>query len=278
MFRKQLIAGAAALGLAVAIPVLAAAETGSYAAINGLTMYYQVAGSGPPLVLLHGGVCTIEDCMGPVRAALAQGRQTIAMEQQAHGRTADIGRPLSYDQMAEDTAALLKQLKVENADIVGYSMGGAIALRLALKHPALVRKAVVFGTGYSGAGFPPGFLEGFKTLKADDIPAAFRQAYEKVAPDPKGWPTLIEKIKGLVANAKDMTADDLKAIKAPVLVMIGDADIVRAEHAVEMYRLIPNAKLGILPVSDHFAFVQRADWIAAMTKAFLEAPMPEAKK
>jgi pimeloyl-ACP methyl ester carboxylesterase len=277
MIRKQLIAGAAALGLAIAIPVLAAAETGSYAAVNGLKMYYQVEGSGRPLVLLHGGVCTIEACMGAVRAQFAKTWKTIAMEQQAHGRTADIDRPLTYEQMAEDTAALLKQLKVEGADVVGYSMGGAIALRLARKHPALVRKVVVFGTGYSGAGFPPGFLDSFKTLKAEDIPAAFRQAYEKVAPNPNGWPALVEKIKGLVANAKDMTPDDLKTIKAPVLVMIGDADIVKPEHAVELFRAIPNAKLGILPVSDHFAFMQRSDWIVAMTKAFLEAPMPEAK-
>jgi pimeloyl-ACP methyl ester carboxylesterase len=277
MIRKQLIAGAAALGLMITVPVLAAAETGSYAAVNGLKMYYQVQGTGRPLVLIHGGVCTIEDCMGPVRTALASGRQTIAMEQQGHGRTADIDRPLSYDQMVEDTAALLKQLKVENADIIGYSMGGGIALRLALRHPALVRKVVVFGALYSAAGHPPGFLDGFKTLKAEDIPAAFRQAYEKVAPNPKGWPALVEKIKGLVQTARDLTPEDLKSIKARVLVMIGDADIVRAEHAVEMYRLIPNAKLGILPVSDHFAFVQRPDWIAAMTKAFLEAPMPEAK-
>lgn len=277
MIRKQLIAGAAALGLAVAIPVSAAAETGSYAAVNGLKMYYQAEGSGRPLVLIHGGVCTIEDCMGPVRAALAAGRRTIAMEQQGHGRTADVDRPLGYDQMTEDTAALLKQLKVEAADVVGYSMGGAIALRLALRHPGLVRKVSVFGTGYSGAAYPPGFRDSFKTLKAEDIPAAFRQAYEKVAPNPKRWPALVEKIKGLVENAEDLAPADLKAIRAPVLVMVGDADIVRAEHAVEMYRLIPNAKLGILPGSDHFAFVQRPDWIAAMIKAFLDAPMPEAK-
>ena len=277
MIKRQLIAGAAALGLAITVPVLAAAETGSYAAVNGLKMYYQVQGTGRPLVLLHGGVCTIEGCMGPVRSALAAGRRTIAMEQQGHGRTADIDRPLSYDQMTEDTAALLKQLKIENADVVGYSLGGAIALRLALRHPALVRKAVVFGTGYSAAGFPPGFLEGFKTMKATDIPAAFREAYEKVAPDPKRWPALVEKIKGLAANAKDLAPENLKAIKAPVLVLTADADIVRTEHAVEMFRLLPNGKLGVLPVSDHFAFVQRADWVAAMIKAFLDAPMPEAK-
>jgi pimeloyl-ACP methyl ester carboxylesterase len=277
MIRRQLIASAAALGLLMSVPLSAAAETGSYATVNGLKMYYQMQGTGRPLVLIHGGVCTIEDCMGPVRAALAAGRQTIAMEQQAHGRTADIDRPLSYDQMTEDTAALLKQLKVENADVIGYSMGGAIALRLAQRHPGLVRKVAVFGTGYSAAGFPPGFLDAFKTMKAEDIPAAFRQAYEKVAPDPKGWPQLVEKIKGLVHTAKDMTPDDLKKIQAPVLVMIGDADIVRAEHAVEMSRLMPNAKLAILPVSDHFAFVQRADWVSAMIKAFLDAPMPEKK-
>jgi len=277
MIRKQLIAGAAALGLAVAVPVLAAAETGSYATVNGLKMYYQVEGNGRPLVLIHGGVCTIEACMGTVRAQLVKSWKTIAMEQQAHGRTADIDRPLTYEQMADDTATLLKQLKIENADIVGYSMGGAIALRLAVKYPELVRKVVVFGTGYSAGGFPPGFLDAFKALKAEDIPAAFRQEYEKVAPDPKRWPALVEKIKGLVNNAKDLAPDDLKTIKAPVLVMIGDADIVRPEHAVEMFRLIPNAKLGIVPVSDHFAFVQRSDWIFAMTKAFLDAPMPEQK-
>jgi pimeloyl-ACP methyl ester carboxylesterase len=154
MIRKQLIAGAAALGLAIAIPVSAAAETGSYAAVNGLKMYYQVEGSGRPLVLIHGGVCTIEACMGALRAQLVKTWKTIAMEQQAHGRTADIDRPLSYHQMAEDTAALLKQLKIENADVVGYSMGGAIALRLAVKYPELVRKVVVFSTGYSAGGFP----------------------------------------------------------------------------------------------------------------------------
>lgn len=106
MIEKQLIAGAAALGLSLFVPVLAAAETDSYAAVNGLRMYYQVQGTGRPLVLIHGGVCTIEDCMGPVRTVLAAGRRTIAMEQQGHGRTADIDRPLSYDQMAEDTATL----------------------------------------------------------------------------------------------------------------------------------------------------------------------------
>lgn len=275
MLRKTLAAAFAAAALAAALP--ASAETGSYANVNGLKMYYQIQGGGRPLVLLHGGVCTIETCLGAIRAPLEKDRQTIAIEQQGHGRTADIDRPLNLDQMAEDTAALLRQLKVENADVVGYSMGGAIALRLALRHPALVCKVIVFGTAYSNDGLVPGLVENFKTLKADDVPAMFRDAYAKVAPDPKRWPTLVEKIKAMVLSGQGLRADDVKSIKAPVLVMVGDADIVRPEHAVEMFRLIPGAQLAVLPVSDHFAPMQRSEWIVAMTKAFLDAPMPKAK-
>jgi pimeloyl-ACP methyl ester carboxylesterase len=277
MIRKQLIQGAAALGLLVAVPVLAAAETGNYAAINGLKMYYQVQGTGRPLVLLHGGVCTIESCMGQLRAPLAKTWRTIAMEQQAHGRTADIDRPLSVEQMAEDTAALLRQLKVANADIVGYSMGGGIALHLALRHPDLVRKVVIFGTNYNNEGFPPGFLEGFKALKPEQVPAAFREVYEKVAPDPKRWPQLVEKIKDMALTSKGLKAEEMKSIKAPVLVMVGDRDIVTAEHAVQMFRLLPNGKLAVLPDTDHFGFTIRGEWVLSMTQAFLDAPMPQAK-
>jgi pimeloyl-ACP methyl ester carboxylesterase len=272
---RRSFALAGALALALAAPALA--ETGSYATVNGLKMYYQVEGSGRPLVLIHGGVCTIEACLGKLRTPLAANWRTIAMEQQGHGRTADIDRPLSLDQMAEDMAALLRQLKIENADVVGYSMGGAIAMRLALRHPGLVRKVVIFGTGYNADAYPPGFLDGFKALKAEDIPAAFRGEYEKVAPDPKRWPILIEKIKAMVADDKGLSDADLKSIKAPVLVMVGDADIVRPEHAVAMFRLLPHGKLAVLPVSDHFAPVARSDWVVAMAKAFLEAPMPEQK-
>jgi len=273
MFGKSILA--AAVVLAIAAP--ASAETGRYAAVNGLKMYYQIQGTGRPLVLIHGGVCTIEACMGKLRTPLAKTWRTVAMEQQGHGRTADIDRPLTIEQMAEDTAALLRQLKIENADIIGYSMGGAIALRLAQKHPALVRKVVIFGTAYSNDGLIPGLVENFKTMKPEDIPAAFRQTYEKVAPDPKGWAVLIGKISAMVLEGKDMRAEEIQSIKAPTLVMVGDADIVRPEHAVAMFRLLPHGQLAVLPGSDHFAPVQRSDWIVAMAKAFLESPMPKAK-
>src|ERR1041385_1061056 len=136
--RAALVAVLAFTGSLAAHDAAAEAAKGNYATVNGLKMYYEVHGAGgTPLVLLHGGLCTIESCLASIIPALAKDRRVIAIEQQAHGRTADIDRPLSYEQMAEDTAALLREIGVQKADIFGYSMGGAIALRLGMKHPAL---------------------------------------------------------------------------------------------------------------------------------------------
>jgi pimeloyl-ACP methyl ester carboxylesterase len=257
------------LGLAAAALYAAG---GSYASVNGLKMYYEVQGNGRPLVLLHGGVCTIEVCLDKIRAPFAKTRRTIAIEQQGHGRTADIDRPLSYEQMTEDTAALLRQLKVANADFFGYSMGGAIALRVALKHPDLVRRVVIIGTATSSEGLVPGLMENMKALKPEDVPQQFRDAYAKTAPDPKQWPALVGKIKTLMLEAKDLQPEDVRAIQAPTLFMIGDSDIVRPEHAVETFRLLPRGQLAVLPGSDHFAPMQRAGWVASMVRTFLEKP------
>lgn len=257
--------------LAIAALLLTGPALADYASVNGLRMYYEVQGSGRPLVLLHGGVCTIEVCIGKVRAPFVKSRRTIAAEQQGHGRTADIDRPLSYDQMAEDTAALLRQLKVKNADFFGYSMGGSIALRIAMRHPELVRRMAIFGAGYSNAGMVPGLIDSFKTLKAEDIPQQFRDAYAKTAPDPQKWPQLVGKITRLVLDAKDLTAADLESIQAPTLVMSADGDIIRAEHAVEMYRLLPKGRLAVLPVADHFAPMERPQWVVSMIRTFYEA-------
>src|SRR5687767_6893545 len=170
---RSLAAIAAVLALALAAP--ASAANGSYASVNGLKMYYEIEGTGRPLVLLHGGLCTIEVCLGKLRPALAKGWKTIAIEQQAHGRTADRDRPLTHEQMAEDTAALLRQLKIRNADFFGYSMGGSIALRIALRHPDLVRKVVIIGTSFNNEGLIPGLVENIKALKAEEVPPQFRE-------------------------------------------------------------------------------------------------------
>ncbi|HZP92666.1 MAG TPA: alpha/beta hydrolase [Burkholderiales bacterium] len=259
--------------LALTAPVLA----GEYASVNGLKMYYEVEGHGRPLVLLHSGLCTIEVCFGKLRPAFTKSWRTIAPELQGHGRTADIDRPLSMDQMTEDVAALLRQLKVQNADFFGASIGGGIALRLALKYPELVHKAVIFGVQYNNDGLIPGLIEKLKALKAEDVPPQFREGYAKVAPDPTKFPALVAKLDAMVLGEKGFSPEEIKSIKAPILVMIGDTDFVRPEHAVEMYRLLPHGQLAVLPLSTHFAPMDRPQWVASMTRAFLTAPMPNPK-
>lgn len=262
--------------LLVALLALAApAVAGEYASVNGLKMYYEAEGQGRPLVLLHMGACTIEVCFGALRPAFTKSWRTIAPELQGHGRTADIDRPLTMEQLTEDVAALLRQLKVQDADFFGASIGGGIALRLALKHPELVRKAVIFGVQYNNDGLVPGMLESLKTLKAEDIPPRFREGYAKVAPDPAKFPTLVAKINTMVLAEKGLSPEEIKSIQAPILVMIGDSDFVRPEHAVEMYRLLPHSQLAVLPQSGHFAPIDRPRWVASMARAFLAAPMPK---
>ncbi len=256
----------------------AGAVKSGYVLVNGLNMYYEVRGTGRPLVLIHGGVCTIDTCFGKVRPLLAKNWKTVAVELQGHGHTADVDRPLTFEHLAEDTYALLRQLKIENADFVGYSIGGGVALQIAMRHPDLVHKLVVIGTTYNNQGLVPGLLLVFKTMKPEDIPEEFREAYERTAPDPKHWSTLVAKVMKLGLESKGWRPEEIQSIKAPVLVMIGDADIVRPEHAVQMFRLLPHAQLAVLPGSDHFLPMQRSDWAVPMIEAFLNAPMPEPEK
>jgi pimeloyl-ACP methyl ester carboxylesterase len=249
-----------------------------YAPVNGLKMYYEIQGVGRPLVLLHGGVTTIDYSFGKMRPSLAKTWKTIAIEQQGHGHTADIDRSLTYEQMAEDTAALLRHLKIGTADVFGWSDGGVIALGLAARHPDLVRKVAIFGSGYNPDGETPEFKQGLQELRAEDEGMAeLRDAYAKVAPEPKNWPLLIEKIKRLAREFKGWPPEEIKSIKAPVMVMIGDADIIRPEHAVELFRLLPHGQLAVLPLTDHFAPVQRSEWLVSMITTFLDAPMPKTR-
>jgi pimeloyl-ACP methyl ester carboxylesterase len=253
---------------------MTASAPGSYASVNGLEMYYEIHGAGRPLVLLHGGPTTIDTSFGKLLPTLAKARQVIAVEQQGHGHTADIDRPLSFEQMADDTAALLRHLKIEKADFFGYSDGGNVALGIAIRHPDLVRKLAVAGTNYNNDGIYPEILEFLKHARPDDL-GDLRDAYVRVAPRPEDWPRLVAKVAELGVQFKGWRPEDIRAIEAPALVMIGDADIVRPEHAVEMFRLLPHAQLAVLPGTDHIALVERVDWVLSMIAAFLDAPMPE---
>jgi pimeloyl-ACP methyl ester carboxylesterase len=255
-------------GAAVAKP------TGQYADVNGLRMYYEIQGQGRPLVLLHGGLVTIDGSFAQSRPQFNKSWKTIAIEQQAHGHTNDVkDRPLTTEQMAEDTYAVLKKLGVDNADFFGWSMGGGIALQIAARHPEMVHKVAVSGTAFTPDGEYPVGNEQLAQMKPENFPLAWRQEYAKKNPDPNGFPNLLAKIKQVMLTWKGMKPEDIKAIRCPVLLMIGDADIVKPEHMVAMFRTLPNAHLAVLPLSDHFAPVQRTDWVVSMVKTFLEAPM-----
>ena len=248
-----------------------------YANVNGLKMYYEIRGSGRPIVLLHGGCSTIETSFGKVLNALAKSRQIIGVEQQGHGHTADIERPMTFEQMADDTAELLKQLKVKKADVLGYSDGGSVAIGIAVRHPDLVRKLVVVGTNYNPGGYYPEVLEFRKNAKPEDVPAELQAAYAKVAPDPNHWPEFVSKVSKMGIDFDGWSSEQIKSIASPTLVMIGDSDFVRPEHAVEMFRLLPHAQLAIVPGADHGVLDQRPEWVRSMLEAFLNAPMPDAK-
>lgn len=259
-----------------------------YAPVNGLSMYYEVHGTGRPLVLLHGALSAIGTSFGRVLPSLAESRQVIAIEQQAHGHTADIDRPLTIKQMADDTVALLRSIGVKKADIFGYSLGAGIALQLAIQHPDLVEKLVVASVTYNNEGFQPGLLTGMENLKPENLAGTpWQEEYALIAPNPGDWPTLVSKMKQLNLHIPDWTADAISSIQAPTLIIIGDSDIVRPEHAVEIFRLLgggtagdlfglPRSQLAVLPGTTHVTLVERADWLVSMIEAFLDAPMPRA--
>jgi pimeloyl-ACP methyl ester carboxylesterase len=245
-----------------------------YAAVNGLKMYYEIHGTGKPLVVLHGAFG-----WATVYPILAKNRQVIAIELQGHGHTADTDRPLSFEQMADDTAALLKQLKIEQADFFGYSMGGNVALAVAIRHPGLVGKMAINGSNYGKIedAYEPETYKQFKSLSADFAPPVLKDSYDKVAPDPKQWPVLVAKVKRMGLEFKGFAREDMKSIKAPVLITLGDHDAVRPEHAVEMFRLIPNAQLAVFPGGDHSLLWTSPDKLLSPVAAFLDAPMPKTK-
>jgi pimeloyl-ACP methyl ester carboxylesterase len=254
-----------------------------YAAVNGLEMYYEVHGTGRPLVLLHGGLSAIGTSFGEVLPLLAKSRQVIAVELQGHGRTADIDRPLRYDLLAGDTIALLRQLGVESADFFGYSVGAGVAIEVALQAPDLVGKLVLASINYKPEGLHPGMLEGIEMLTPElMVGTPFEEEYLRTAPDPEQWPALLEKVKDIDREFHGWPAEVIQSIAAPVLVVIGDSDIVRPEHAVEIFRLfgggimgdgpagLPASQLAVLPGTSHIGIASRAEWLGSMIGAFLD--------
>lgn len=251
--------------------LLAWPAAGEYAEVHGLKMYYEVHGEGRPVVLLHGGMTNIAFSFAAQIPALARNHRAIAIEQMGHGHTADVARrELSYAGMTEDTFAFLVQLGIQKADLIGMSDGGQIALRLAFKHPEMVRRVIV-----SGVGFGPVSAEEQKAmlaLSAERLPKVFRSDYERVSPDgAEHWLTIFEKVKAMWSKPGwGISKPELATIQAPVLLFFGDRDFTSIEEAATIFHSIPGAQLCIVPGAGHGALRERAEWLNPVILDFLD--------
>ncbi len=266
---------------------------GQYAPVNGLELYYEVRGSGKPLILLHGGFGTI-DMFGSVLPMLAETRQVIAVELQAHGHTADIKRPLSFEHMADDIAGLIRQLGLAQVDLIGYSLGGGVALQTAIRHPKVVDKMVLVSTPYESGGWYPEVRAGMGSMKDAEAAKAMvgspmHQGYLAVAPRPEDWATFVAKMGQLLSQDYDWSPA-VSQLKAPTMIVVGDADSVRASHAVAFFELLgggqrdagwdgsgmSKARLAILPGMTHYTIFS-SPRLATTATSFLNEMMATAK-
>lgn len=256
--------------------------------LDRLDVYYEVYGGALgrgqiPIVLLHGGALTIEQAFSPgLIARFARTRPVIAIEQQGHGHTRDRPGAITIAQLVDDTAGVLDHLKVRQVDLFGHSLGGIIATGVAIRHPRLVRSFTTLGTPYKLEGFLPEIVRMQRdptvTPSPEIIPllpteadfAAWRKSFERSAPDPTAFDANLAKLNTMLASWPGWTDDQLRSIRAPALVAIGDNDFVRIEHAAEMARLIPNARLAVLPGTTHFGVVKRDAWLEPMIDALTQ--------
>jgi pimeloyl-ACP methyl ester carboxylesterase len=222
---------------------------GRYADVNGIRMYYEIHGTGSPLVLLHGGGSTVRTSFGRILPALAKTHQVIAIELQAHGHTGDRNAPETFEQDAADVVELLRQLNISKTDILGFSNGGMTTLQLAIKYPNLLRKVVIASAIYKRSGVPPGFWNGFATAKLTDMPQLYRDEYMSINHNQAGLQNMFNKDVQRMATFRDWPDDAIRSIQTPALVVAGDHDVPTPEHTVELYRLLPHARLTILPAA-----------------------------
>jgi pimeloyl-ACP methyl ester carboxylesterase len=260
-----------------------AIKTG-YAPVNGLSLYYEIRGTGNPLILLHGGVVGIS-MFGPNLEALSQKRQVIAVELQGHGHTADIDRPLSYEAMADDIAGLMKYLNLAQADVMGYSLGGGVALQTAIRHPELVRKLVVVSAPFKREGFYPEILSAMTQMGPAAGEGMKKSPLAQMYPN-INWPVLFTKLGDLLRKDYDWSKQ-VQAIKSPTMLVFADADAVRPAHIVDFFALLgggqkdagldgsgrPITQLAILPGLTHYN-ISSAPALAAAVSPFLDGLMP----
>lgn len=233
----------------IALVATANAQVSSgYGVVNGIRMYYEIHGKGQtPVVLIHGGGSTIESSFHYLLPLLAAHRRVIAVELQAHGRTSDRDSPESFQQDADDVAALLAYLQIGKADFLGFSNGGSTVLQIAIRHPDLVDKIVPISGVYRRDGLVPGFFESMPKATLDVMPAILREDFLKETPDTAKLLVMFQKDKQRMIDFKDWSDDDLRSIKAPAMIISSDRDVIMPEHTLRMARVIAGARLVILP-------------------------------
>jgi pimeloyl-ACP methyl ester carboxylesterase len=270
-------------------------QMGRYARVNGLDLYYEIRGGGQPLILLPGCFMTIE-AMGEIVTQLAETRRVIGVELQGHGHTADIERPLRFELMADDIAALIMHLGLDQADIFGFSLGGGVGLQTAIRHPEVVRKLALASTAFKRDGWYPEVLAGMTSISVETFAGTpIHEAYLKTSPSPEAWPTFVAKVRQLLSEDYDW-AEGVAALKTPILILVGDADGLRLAHAVEFFGLLgggkadgdliglPPAELTVFPNTTHVGWappyhgiMTRTQLLLPIITEFFDSPMPEAK-
>ena len=283
MFRTAFVAAA----MLIALPALAETQpVGDRVEVSGMTMYYEVSGEGDPLIVLHGAYMNIPT-MGAIIPKLAERHKVYAIEMQGHGRTTDINRPITYPNLADDVAAFMDAVGVEKADVFGYSMGAAAGLQLAIRHPQKVNKLVAASVAYDAGGWQPEFIDFIPKMTVEMfLEMPFAADFRKLAANPDGFPALVEK---LIQLEKEPMAweEDVRALKTPVLIITGDADVATLEHSVALFRLLgggvmgdmgkplPQSRLAVLPATSHTAVITQPDLLYAFIEPFLEGETPK---
>jgi pimeloyl-ACP methyl ester carboxylesterase len=255
-------------------------------AVNGMQMYYEVSGQGDPLIVLHGAYMNIPS-MGAIIPRLAETHKVYALELQGHGRTTDIDRPITYPNLADDVAAFMDAVGLEQADVFGYSMGAVAGLQLVIRHPQRVTRLVAASGGYDAAGWQPAFTAFIPQMTVEMFVAMpFAAEYRTLAPNPDGFPALVAK---LIALEKEAMAweTEVRAIKTPILIITGDADVATLEHSVAMFRLLGGggmgdmgqplaaSRLAVLPATSHTAVITQPDLLLGFIEPFLKGETPK---
>ena len=273
------------LVMTMAITNLSAQQgpTAGYAPVNGLRMYYEIRGSGEPVVLLHGAFMSIPGNWAGWIDELSKTRKVIAVEMQGHGRSADIAREFSNENHADDVAALIRYLELPRADLIGYSMGGGVAMQVAVRHPDQVRRVVVMSSTFRRDGRTREASDAIAGLTAEVFKGSpLETEYQRLSPTPDQFATFVERMVAADGKQDELSADQLRATAAPMFFIHGDADGIRLQHVAEMFRLKGGethgdlgprtaSRLAILPNTTHVTLMERMPVIVPMVNDFFDA-------